>query len=337
MILSFRDKLLPAPIDGGFSMKGYWIWGGSPIKGDDGLYYMFVSRWPNNLSFSPHWLTNSEVVMAISKTPEGPYAFEKVVLPPRGAEYWDGRMTHNPTIHKYGDTYLLYYTGSTYKEDTPAKDNPEKPDSPLVKEAHSNQRIGLATSKSLSGPWVRRDKPIVLPRPGKWDGFITTNPAPCVLPDGNILLIYKSVRYRGDLLRLGVTKSIHFEGPYNRLKDEPIFTFDDTGNHVEDPYVWYSNGHFELLMKDMEGGICGEKGGGIHAISKNGVDWTISKPSLAYSRTVLWNNGKTTKQGFLERPQLLIQDDKPTHLFLATADRLGEEITRAWNMVIPLR
>ena len=31
----FRDRLLPAPMDGGFRMDGYWVWCGSVIKGDD--------------------------------------------------------------------------------------------------------------------------------------------------------------------------------------------------------------------------------------------------------------------------------------------------------------
>ena len=84
----FRERILPAPLNGGFKMEGYWIWGASVIQGDDGHYYMFASRWPHNLKFGPHWLTNSEIVLAVSNNPEGPYKFKKVVLPPRGEKYF---------------------------------------------------------------------------------------------------------------------------------------------------------------------------------------------------------------------------------------------------------
>ncbi len=335
----FKDTLLPAPVRGGFSLPDYWVWCGSVIRGDDGKYHMFASRWPRRLAFSPHWLTNSEIVRATSATPEGPYTFVEVVLSPRGAPFWDGRMTHNPTIHKAGDTYLLFYTGTTYEGPMPTPDSPERRGSPRMLQARANQRIGLATAKSPSGPWQRPDKPILPPRPGKWDAMMTTNAAPCVLEDGSVLLVYKAVANQKDLLRLGVAKAAHWAGPYERLRDEPIFRFDATGDHVEDAYVWRSGGQFELVMKDMKGGISGEKGAGIHATSKDGVDWTISKPALAYSRTVLWSDGTKTRQGSLERPQVLVERGRPTHLFLATADGPGgfDQATRTWNLVIPLR
>src|SRR5687768_17185985 len=79
------------PRDGGFRMPGYWVWCGSVIKGDDGRYHMFASRWPKDLTFHPGWMTNSEIVRAVAERPEGPYQFQQVVLPARGAEYWDGR------------------------------------------------------------------------------------------------------------------------------------------------------------------------------------------------------------------------------------------------------
>ena len=92
-------------------MDDYWVWSGSPAKGEDGRFHLFASRWPKQLTFHPNWVSNSEVVRAVSDTPEGPYAFEEVVLPPRPG-FWDATMTHNPTIHKHGDTWILFYTGT---------------------------------------------------------------------------------------------------------------------------------------------------------------------------------------------------------------------------------
>ena len=33
--MSFSDRLLPAPVGGGFSMEGYWVWCGSVLRGED--------------------------------------------------------------------------------------------------------------------------------------------------------------------------------------------------------------------------------------------------------------------------------------------------------------
>ena len=48
---------------------------------------MFTSRWPKDLSFHPGWMIASEIVHASADTPEGPFDFEEVVLPSRGAQY----------------------------------------------------------------------------------------------------------------------------------------------------------------------------------------------------------------------------------------------------------
>ena len=45
-----------ALVGGGFQMEGYWVWCGSVIKGDDGLFHLFGSRWPKELPFHPGWM-----------------------------------------------------------------------------------------------------------------------------------------------------------------------------------------------------------------------------------------------------------------------------------------
>ncbi|MEM8765258.1 MAG: sulfatase-like hydrolase/transferase [Bacteroidota bacterium] len=335
---SFLARLKPAPVGGGFKMDGYYVWGMSVVKGDDGLYHGFASRWDVEASFK-NWVTNSEIVHAVSETPAGPYRFESVALGRRGKGYWDGDMAHNPIVKKIGDTYVLYYIGTTYEGTFPTLEASVE----FRKEARANQRIGMATSKSPYGPWERRDEPIIDTRPNKWDALLTANPAVSVRPDGTVLLIYKSTEGFDGKLKLGVTEAATFEGPYKRLRDEPILDFEETTGieeHVEDPYIWWNGEQYELIMKDLIGNICGERGGGIHATSKNGIDWVISRPAQAYSRRVLWDNGDDIVQSAFERPQLLIEDGKPTHIFAATGRNKNqgywgfEGLT--WNMVIPL-
>lgn len=338
---AFIDRLLPAPVGGGFEMEDYWVWGSSVIKGEDGNYHMFASRWAKDIGFGK-WVTNSEIVRAVSDIPEGPYEFQEIVLPMRGKEFFDGLVTHNPRVIKYGDYYLLYYMGTTYEFDIPASNENIWADN-RAEDAWMNKRIGMAYSRSVLGPWKRMDSPVLEPRKEKWDASITSNPSPVVNEQsGEILLIYKSSS-DGLIppLLLGSSRATAMEGPYERISDTPIFNFDTSEtneNDVEDPFVWWVDDHYELIMKDRYGHICGERGGGLHAMSKDGVHWELAPRPLAYSKNILWDNGKVIHHNHFERPSLLIEDGKPTHLFAATGMGPREwEFTKTWNMVIPLK
>lgn len=300
---AFINKLLPAPVGGGFSLSDSWVWGSSVMKGEDGKYHMFADRWAKDLGFQA-WVTNSQVVHAVSDTPAGPYTFADVALPVRGAEYFDGLVTHNPRVIYYKGLYYIYYFGTTYDFPIPAPGVTWEDG--WFDRAWMNKRIGVAWSKSLYGPWNRYNSPVIEPRPGKWDATITTNPSPVVNPKtGKILLMYKSSPISSaPPLLLGVAESNEPYGEYKRLSDNPIFRFDTKANNdndVEDPFVWYNGKGYDLIMKDRFGHICGEEGGGVHATSANGIDWKLSSPVKAYSRTVRWDNGLTTLQANFER------------------------------------
>ncbi|MEC3908477.1 glycoside hydrolase family protein [Tamlana sp. 2201CG12-4] len=338
---AFIDRILPAPKNGGFRDDNYWIWGSSVIKGEDGRYHMFASRWSKDVGFG-NWVSNSEVVRAVSDTPAGPYTFEEVVLKRRGPEFFDGMCTHNPRIIKYRDKYLLYHFGTTYDFPLPDKGNPDMGEDNWRK-AWMNKRVGLAISDSVYGPWERVNRPVIEPRPGHWDASITSNPAPAVDPKtGKILLMYKSST-NGLIppLLLGVSMSNSPRGEYKRLSEDPIFRFETPDNNhidVEDPYIWWAGDHYEAIVKDRSGEICGEEGGGVHAWSKDGVKWELFEKVKAYSRNILWEDGTRTHQNHFERPFLLIEDGQPTHLFAAVGSGpKAWQFENTWNMVIPLK
>lgn len=332
-------KFLDAPVEGGFRMDGYWVWCGSVVE-QDGKYHMFASRWPKHLPMHPGWVVHSEIVRAISDKPEGPYQFEEVVLPARGAEYWDGRATHNPFIMKHKDTYILFYMGST----NPFPDIVEGDDitfkDPRTVVCMANKRIGIATSKSVYGPWERKDKPILDTKPSTYYDFLVSNPSAVIEEDGSTLLVFKGRKYEdngmGKRQTLGVAKAPHYEGPYKVVVDEPIF--DTNKYHLEDPFIWKSENGYEMIAKDMDGNACGEKHGGIHAYSVDGVKWKLKDNPLAYSRYIKWDDGKILNMGSFERPFLLFQDGFPTHIFAATADGPGcfTRASNTWNMVVPI-
>ncbi len=338
-------RIQPAPVGGGLTMKDYWVWGSSVIKGEDGLYHMYASRWPKKLLFHPGWMTNSEIIHAVSSSPEGPYEFRDVAIGARGAEYWDGRMAHNPRILKYKDTYVLFYIGSTHPFDG-VLENPDtlKLMTPFSIVARSNKRIGIATSKNPNGPWVRRDQPILETKPNSFYSFLTSNPAPWINEDGSVVMLFKSRAYNKTQefpfqtnMMIGVATAPDFEGPYTVSGDEPIFGIDKMGV-VEDPYLWKDKSGYHIIAKDMRAAIVKEYHAGILAHSKDAIHWTVDESPLAYSRNIKWDDGHKQVMGQLERASGLIEDGILTHLFFATMDGPGgfENSTKSWNMVVPL-
>jgi len=337
-----QDIRLGAPRrNAGFRMAGYWIWCPSVIKGEDGLYHMFASRIPKAIPFHPGWMTDSEVVRAISRTPDGPYEFAETVLPRRGAEYWDGRSTHNPRIVRHGDLYVLFYTGITHPFDDVRPGEPFSVCDPRCTVSRSNKRIGVATAQSVHGPWTRYDAPVLPVKPGTFYSFLTSNAAPVLYADGSVYLMFKSRRYVGHCcsqMFIGVAKAKHYLGPYE-VAPEPIF--DATkDNEIEDPFVWPDNGGYRMIAKDMSGAHCGEAHATLLASSPDGMHWDMREARMLYSPRVAWADGTVQELGNIDRPSLLIEDGRPTTAFFAAStyhfgvSRPDHEI---WNMAVPVR
>ncbi len=331
----------PAQRQGGFHLDDYWVWCGSVVRGEDGRYHLFASRWPRAFPFHPAWMTHSEVVRASAITPAGPYRFEEVVLPARGPEYWDGDSTHNPCVVRFGDQYLLFYTGSRCPLPLPAAGESFPLSDPRCAVARSNKRVGLATAPSVFGPWTRRDQPILPTRPGTFYSHLTSNPAPVVHEDGSVLLVFKGRPYAGRAhgrMQIGVARAPHWSGPYEVVTPTPIFGANPQET-IEDVCAWPSADGYGLIAKDMTGSICGEKHAGIQAFSRNGLDWTICDPPQSWSRRIVWDDGTVQVMGSCERPFLLFEGNQLTHLFLAMADGPGgfQHATRTWNQSIPFR
>jgi alpha-L-fucosidase len=327
--IAFRDRLLPAPVNGGFRDTNYWIWCGSVTRGNDGKYHMFASRWPHGLSFGPHWLSNSEIVHAVSETPEGPFTFSEVALPPRGDEFWDGKMTHNPVVVQRDGKFHIFYTGTTYRGPMPTPENQIKEDSAKKLEAHRGERIGMASADSPYGPWTRRDQPLLDVRPNSWEQYLLSNPAPLLLADGSVLLYYKGVAgLRTNAI--GVASATNIAGPYERLSDKPFAA----GVGAEDPTMWFENGRYHALMLDHDRNFSDKEI--YYATSTNGLNWETAPNPVAVTKDYSWSDGVARHMNSTERPQILVQNGVATHLFFATGDdKNGQRQT--WNQVIPLK
>lgn len=325
-----------------FQSEGYWVWGSSVVKSPDGKYHMYVSRFPKSLPFHPGWMVASEIVHAVSDKIQGPYTFSDVALPARGAQYWDGKSTHNPRIFYYKGKYYLIYMGSTHPFENPTYDELTL-DSKWCIVGRANKRVGLAVAETPYGPWKRFDEPIIKTEPNTFYSFLTSNPSPIIQEDGSVLMIFKGRHYTEDdkhsSMALGVAYAKNIEGPYEVLNNkQPIFQVDGQGE-AEDPFLWKDADGYHIIFKDHVAKFTGEKGGGAMAHSSDGINWTIDSDPKAYSLTVEWEDGSIGKQGQLERPFIYFENGKPVYVFFATMDGPGgfENATRSWNMCIPIK
>lgn len=334
------NRIGKVPHYSGFEMEDYWIWGSATVKGNDGLYHMFASRWKKSMPFFVSWMTDGEIVHAISDTPCGPYTFNDVALGKRSAQYWDGQSCHNPKVVRYGNKYILYYMGSTHPFEPLSEGEKGNRNSKHCIVGRANKRIGMAVSESPYGPWIRFDNPILTTKPNTFYSFLTSNPSPIIHKDGSVLLMFKARAYKGNThgpMTIGIARADAFIGPYKVVSDEPIFGPGRLGE-IEDPSIWLDDDGYHMLAKDMGSSICGELHAGILCHSKNGIDWVLDSSPKAYSKTISFEDGSKKFFGQLERVFPLVEDGKVTTLFFATMDGKGgfDNGNKSWNLAVPL-
>lgn len=307
-------------------LPGYYVWDNSVIKAE-GKYWMFSSRWEGERGFGWNWLMNSRVILSVSDKPEGPFKFVKEVTPRRGKKYFDGMNTHNTCIKEYNGKFYLYYMGTTYDFEPPAKASDINED--MASDVWKKKRIGLAISDKIDGEYIRKDEPILLPNPyPAWDSTITTNPTVVIKDNGETVMAYKSSRCLGNIcrepneLKIGLTTAPNPEGPFVRKYDYPIFQANDKKMSIEDPFIWFDEkkNKFCLLCKDCEGNITGEFGDMVYAESENLLDFELLDDHAVFTRDVTWKDGHKSKQCNLERPFILFENGEPTYLYCSSGD-----------------
>lgn len=280
----------------GFKMDGYFIWCGSAIKGDNGKYYLFASRWPEETGFPDGYMTNSEIALASADKPDGEYKFEKVIIAKREGNFWDSMMAHNPFITKIGNKYVLFYIGSCDGRG-------------------ETRKIGYAYSENIEDGWIRSDEPIELPDNAN-------NPAVIDDENGNVLLYFRDGRLK---VSVGCAKS--YDRKFEILNDN-LF---DKGK-IEDMFLFKKDGKFFMVCEDAEGVYTGLSKGGVIFSSSDGINFEFD--SKGYGYDIEYENGDKLTLQRRERPFILFNGDKK-YLF-TSAKIGGEDVLtggKTWNMV----
>jgi hypothetical protein len=175
------------------------------------------------------------------------------------------------------------------------------------------------------------DKPLLEPGgEDVWDNHCTTNPSFVRHPNGQCWLYYKSWNssdyynsshptIRGNR-KYGLAIADSIDGPYTKYEGNPLIDYSSLGDNtqVEDAYVYYYDGKFRLIARDM--GVFDHEVG-LYLESEDGIKW--SKPKIAYKPVREYvqeppGPRHLSRYGRLERPQILMREGKPAYLFTAS-------------------
>jgi len=305
------------PDESYFEMNGACTWGSSIVKHSDGLYYMLFSTWDEAKGFS-NWYTYSEIAYATSTKLGGPYIYQGPALDVEGSNItneempkWNGgklAFFHNPNImHSEKDgKYYLYF---------------------ISRSSGSDQKVGVAYADTPAGPWTIKEDPVITTREGYHDNSYVNNPSVIELKDaeGNFsyYAVYRSNGYEdGVIIRAAAYATADSPlGPFTQSEERIMY--DPTSDYsVEDCHVWFENGQYYALAKDMTGGkITGYTDGSSTALyeSTDGVNWALSEHKLAYPTIIPWESGDQ-KVGLMDRAFVYREKGVPFMLTNATSD-----------------
>uniref|UniRef100_UPI0032177C69 glycoside hydrolase family protein n=1 Tax=uncultured Draconibacterium sp. TaxID=1573823 RepID=UPI0032177C69 len=308
---SFADKLVFKKVI--IEDDDFHIWGASPIWGNDGRIHVFTSRMPiednkqTQYGFN-HWYATSEIAHYVADQVEGPYEYVKTLLKPGQAKEgaWNTGAQHNPFITKIDDVFVLLYVSNA---------------STISNRNASSFRIGMMKTKDLNGSW--EDCGYVLSAPAEDDtlawsyplraaGRGVDNPTLLHHPNGKFYLYYR-VKWKGlegdNTYVVAIADKL--EGPYIHGQKRLINNI----RYIEDPYVFMEGNTVCMLVTDNY------RNKGLLLRSKDGLSFDFEQAEEGFHVMEQYIDKNIVEQAAnyrhpkFERPQLLIKDGKPTHLF----------------------
>jgi hypothetical protein len=329
-------------------------WGGGVLRGDDGVYHLWVSEFVNGCGLSA-WLSNSQIAHATASTATGPFTKDSTSL---------GIFSHNvvpirapKTFETGAQPYFLFHLGTG--TGGPVSKNGFNPTGgvPLScnnrsKSAGNDNRVrgelnafdgaAVATgnlahrSATPYGPW----EPLPPMEPA------CNNPAPVFHPNGTLYMACNNAQGGKPWplfasLDGGLTwmKAAEIATPpaWNtiRTKTAPY-------SGVEDPYLYFdARGHWHLLAHRYQF----SDGPGVapynilvsgHGYSMDGRVWEFGTVQ-PYDSVIHHHTGPATPYTSLERPKLRIDEitGEATHLIVAAAPTFTSPLCAGCRVRLP--
>ena len=307
--LNLNERIRTVDSSGIFKEEGYYVWCSSVIKGEDGKYHMFYSRWPHgkrrldddsmNYIFDGFrgWNKYSEIAYAVADKIGGPYKYVKTILKGDGNENkWDQFTMHNPLVRKFEEYYYLYYISNSYDSSLYAGNTSFTKDWKHWLQYNSTQKIGVLKFSSfkdlMKGKFERSSKPLM--QPDSVHTFeVTTNPTVTEGPNGRYYMMYKSRKPNVGNMTFWMAISDKPGGPF-KLAGE-VFTSAEMA--CEDPCMWYDKKRkrFYAAVKYYSNSkkIVPQFGALALITSEDGLAWKPAEHPLISLREIHMKNGST--------------------------------------------
>lgn len=277
--------------DAGMTRWNYWD--GQVLRGRDGKYRLFASRWDQALGHKA-W-GGSKAVLAVSDSLLGPYRDRGLIWP--GDE---SGLGHNVTALRLPDGRYAVVVSETRDGTVFVSKSIDGPFRKLGTIAIDQSRYPL-----LKTPGDRVGTPGTLPRR-------LSNASVMLRPDGAFQIIPRS----GQVLisRTGIL------GPYRVMGDSVYFGFSGIPQRdmraYEDPVVWYSGGWYHIIVNHWR------ERRAYHLLSRDGITgWRFQglayEPGAAFVR---YADGTSNHWNKLERPGVVIEDGHVTAMTFAVTD-----------------
>jgi hypothetical protein len=276
------------------SMKRWNYWDGQILKGPDGRYRMFASRWDQAAG---HWgWGGSLAVGAVSNNLFGPYRDTGLLWPDS-----DGGKGHNVTALRMHDGRYAVVVSETRPGEVFVSDSIDGPWKLLGRISFDQSRFQLVESP---GDEVIRNNPAA-------PASRASNFSVMLRPDGHYQIVPRS----GQVL---ISKN-GILGPYMVMGDSVFRDLPGLPQrlrHYEDPVVWFSGGWYHIIVNHWS------ERRAYHLISRDGIgDWKVQ--GLAYepgARFIRHADGTVNTWNKLERPGVVIENGHVVAVSFAVID-----------------
>lgn len=195
------------------TMTNWCYWDGQIIKGPDGKYHMFASRWDQAKGHNGWW--GSAAVHAVSDKVMGPYVDKGLCWPED-----QGGKGHNVTALVLPDGRYAIVVSETRPGD-------------------------VFVSKSLDGPWEHLGQLQVATNEFSKLGRMS-NVSIMVRPDGDFMIVARSGAIW--ISKTGILGPYTVQGPsvYPKVAGLPQIEL----RNFEDPVVWFSGGLYHIVVNN---------------------------------------------------------------------------------------
>lgn len=260
-------------------------WDGKIVKGDDGRYHMYASRWDQSYSHSRGVKQKSKAIHAVSDHAMGPYKDMGLLWP----DWQEGKGHHVTGLRMADGRYAVVTSSITTGEVFVA----ESPDGPF-------ELLGqIKVDCNGFDPALARNE-----KSGHMDGVTIM-----LRPDGRYMLVSGSaaVMISEDGI-LGPYKMMH--GPV--YKDVPKLPQQKMGS----PTVWYSGEMYHMVLHYWRSDTA------YHLTSEDGIhDWKNRGIAYRHGADVFrYTDGTVNRWATVQRPTVYLENGHVTHFNFSVID-----------------